>query len=96
MMLKKDNYILGSLIGVFLPLAIFSLIYAVNYSLIILGVVHYYLNLQTLVLISLALNLLPFRYYMVSLKYDKTGRGILLFTFIFIMLFFVFKNKLFV
>ncbi|MEZ5195035.1 MAG: hypothetical protein R2764_01135 [Bacteroidales bacterium] len=95
-MFKKDSYILGSGIGIVLPIIIFGLIYFFNLMMIISGAISEYLNLQTHILISLAINLLPFRYYMVSLKYDRTGRGILLFTFIFIMLFFVFKDKLFV
>lgn len=38
--------------------------------------------------LAIASNLLSFRYYMVSLKYDRTGRGLLLLTFVWIILYF--------
>lgn len=95
-MLEKDNYIFGSMIGIFFPVIFFGFIYGINYILLILGVAKFYLDLQTHLLISLAANLLPIRYYFVNLKYDKTGRGVLLFTFLLILVFFAFKDKLFV
>jgi len=93
-MLKKDHFLLGSLIGIFLPVIILGLIYGINYLLLILGVAKFYMDLQTAVLVSLGANMLPIRYYLVNLKYDKTGRGVLLFTFAMILLFFVFKDTL--
>lgn len=94
-MFKKDSYLLGSGIGIVLPIIIFGLFYLFNFLMIISGIITEYLNLQARILFSLAINLLPFRYYMVNLKYDKTGRGILLFTFILIIAFFLLKDKLF-
>ena len=93
-MLKKDHFIFGSVIGIFFPIAILGCIYGINYLLIILGVARFYMDLQTAVLVSLGANMVPIRYYFVNLKFDKTGRGILLFTFVMILFFFVFKNKL--
>ncbi len=93
-MLKKDHYLIGSLIGIFFPMIIMGFIYGINYLLIILGVAKFYMEIQTAVLVSLGANMLPIRYYFVNLKYDKAGRGVLLFTFVMILLFFVFKNNL--
>lgn len=93
-MLKKDHFLFGSLIGIFLPVLILGFIYGINYFLISLNVAKFYMDLQTAVLVSLGANMLPIRYYFVNLKYDKTGRGILLFTFAMILLFFVFKDTL--
>lgn len=93
--LKKDHYILGLAIGVFLPAAVFGLIYGLNYILFTLGVARFYLDLQTHVLISIFGNLLPIRYYFVNLKFDKTGRGVLLVTFLIILIFFAFKEQFF-
>ncbi len=42
----------------------------------------------TIQLLAIAINLLPFRYYLVRIKADKTGRGILLVTFLFAIVYF--------
>lgn len=94
-MYKKDHYIVGLLIGILVPVILFLMIYGINYLLFILGVAKYYLDLETHVLISLAGNLLPIRYYFVNLKFDKTGRGILIVTFATIIIFFGFHKYLF-
>lgn len=93
-MLKKDHFIFGSLIGLFFPIVILGFIYGLNYLLIIIGVAKFYLDLQTAVLVSMGANMVPIRYYFVNLKFDKTGRGVLLFTFVMILLFFIFKDYL--
>jgi len=92
-MLKKDHFIFGSFIGIFFPVIVLGIIFGINYLLIILGVAKFYMDLQTAVLVSLGANMVLIRYYFVNLKFDKTGRGILLFTFIMILLFFVFKDN---
>ncbi|MCD4694943.1 MAG: hypothetical protein K8S16_01785 [Bacteroidales bacterium] len=94
-MLKKDHYIFGLGIGILTPIVLFGLIFLINYILFQIDVARYYLDLQTHVLVSLFGNLLPIRYYFVNLKYDKTGRGILLVTFAVVLIFFAFKDSLF-
>ena len=91
---KKDNYIFGALLGLIIPAIIYGLILMINLVLVQSGIVKNEINLQTHLLISFAVNLLAIRYYFVNLKYDKTGRGLLLITFILFMLFFVLKNQL--
>ena len=49
---------------------------------------------STMKLLAIFVNLIPFRYYLVKLKADKTGRGILLVTFILSMLYFYFNITL--
>ena len=93
-MFKKDHFLLGSILGIFLPMIMMGFIYGINYLLIILGIAKFYLDIQTAVLVSLGANMLPLRYYFINLKFDKTGRGILFFTFVMILLFFVFKDNL--
>jgi hypothetical protein len=90
--LKKDNFILGAALGLLIPGVIFGLILLINYILVQTGITYIYFDRKIHVLISLTGNLLPIRYYFVSLKYDKTGRGVLLMTFILFMLFFVLKD----
>ncbi len=93
-MLKKDHFIFGSFIGIIFPIVILGCIYGINYLLIILSVAEFYMDLQTAALVSLGANMLTIRYYFINLKFDKTGRGVLLFTFVMILLFFVFKDTL--
>lgn len=94
-MLKKDHYVFGLGVGILAPLVLFGLIYGMNYLLLLIGVAKYQLDLQTHVLISLFGNLLPIRYYFVNLTFDKTGRGILIITFVTVLVFFAFKDSLF-
>lgn len=94
-MLKKDQYIVGLTIGILTPLLLFGLIFGINYLIVVLGLADVYIDFQTHVFISLFGNLLPIRYYFVTLTYDKTGRGVLVITFAVIMLFFIFKESLF-
>jgi len=85
---KKDHYIFGLLIGIIFPALIFGLILIVNLFLVKTGIARLYLDLEIHLLISMGSNLVPIRYYFVNMKYDKTGRGILLITFVLIMFFF--------
>ena len=93
-MLKKDHYIFGLLIGIVFPAIIFGLIFIMNLFLIKTGIAKFYLDKETHLLVSLGSNLVLLRYYFVNLKYDKTGRGILLITFALILFFFALKDKL--
>ncbi len=93
--LKKDNYLFGLAVGILTPAALFGLIYAMNFFLLVIGVAKFYLDLETHLLVSVFGNLLPIRYYFVNLKFDKTGRGVLLVTFVVILLFFAFKDVIF-
>lgn len=92
-MLKKDHYIFGITIGIIVPIVLFGIIYLLNYLLVTTDIAKFYLDLQTHVLISLFGNLIPIRYYFVNLKYDKTGRGVLLITFLLVLVFFGFKDN---
>jgi hypothetical protein len=94
-MLKKDHYVFGLGLGILTPIALFALIFGMNFLLVQIGIAHFYLDLQTHLFISLFGNLLPIRYYFVNLTYDKTGRGILFVTFMIVLVFFGFKDVLF-
>ena len=92
--IKKDQFIFGMLIGLFLPIVLFFLILLLNYILLQMGVAKFYLNLEAHILISMFGNLLSIRYYFVNLTFEKTGRGVLLVTFVVILLFFILKDSL--
>lgn len=89
-MLKKDNWALGVIMGLLLPLIVYGIIFTIvrTYGVVdeIRGI--YMMKQSTMQLIGIFSNLFTFRYYMVNLKYDKTGRGILLATFIYAGVFF--------
>ncbi len=89
-MLNKDRWVLGIVIGILLPMMMYG---------IVLMILIPHGNVENLIyldrpkvpaLVAIFSNLLPFRYYMVNKKYDRTGRGVLLVTFIMVLLFFYF------
>jgi len=94
-MLQKDHYVFGLAIGFLTPVVLFLVILGMNWFLLVIGVAEFYLDLQTHVFISLFGNLLPIRYYFVNLKYDKTGRGVLVITFVVVLLFFALDDIIF-
>mgnify|MGYP003517072876 FL=1 len=86
--LRKDSLPMGLLIGFICPAIFFGILYAV----ITLvqhqtGTLQMDRMVQKLILLSVVPNVLILRYYLVKLKYDLTGRGILLVTFAIAMLF---------
>lgn len=87
-MLKKDSFLLGALLGVLLPALAFVVIFGIDYGIRTLNGAEVVLEQSTMVLISIFVNLFTMRYYLVSLKSDKTGRGILMVTFLLAMVFF--------
>ncbi len=88
-MVKKDNWFFGIFIGIIVPAIILGLLYlgfkffGTPYQKDIL------LKTKNIPLISMFFNMIVFRYYMVNLKYDKTGRGILIMTIAYAILFFI-------
>jgi hypothetical protein len=89
-MLKKDNWALGIIMGLLVPLIVYGIIFTIvsRYGTVdeVRGI--YMMKQSTMQLIGIFSNLFTFRYYMVNLQYDKTGRGILLATFIYAGVFF--------
>lgn len=88
---KRDSLWLGIIIGLLLPVTTYFLIQLI---LIIVGGEYHAFRKSTIYLLSIFVNLIPFRYYLVKLKFDKTGRGILLDTFAMAILFFFFYLEL--
>ena len=88
-MLKKDKISLGLLIGILLPAAFYGILKLVNLGLIEIRNENFQIKEHTIILLSIFINIVPIRYYFVNLKFDRTGRGILMVTFILMVLFFV-------
>jgi len=77
----KDSLLLGIALGLALPLISFGILYAVS-TIFAPADKDYLIGISTVSLISVFTNLFTLRYYLVKLKFDKTGRGILLLTFV--------------
>lgn len=87
-MLKKDNIPFGMLIGILLPAIIFGLLTLIT---VITGsstTWSRHMETSRMILLSVFINLVPIRVYFVNWKLDKTGRGILLVTFILMVIYF--------
>jgi hypothetical protein len=82
--LKSDSWGLGILLGLLLPLIVYALL------VIVINFTGLGLARANAMLLSVFINLFTFRYYMVSLNFDRTGRGILLVTFALVAFYFFF------
>lgn len=93
--LRRDSMPMGLFIGLICPAVCFGILYGI----IALvqqktGALQMDRMIQKLILLSVIPNVLLLRYYLVKLKYDLTGRGILLVTFAIAMLFAVLEFAL--
>jgi RsiW-degrading membrane proteinase PrsW (M82 family) len=80
--LRQDSFWMGLLLGLLIPALIFGVL-----KLIVYFLPHEIMNanvftLERLILISIIPNVLLLRYYLLKLKYDLTGRGIVAITFV--------------
>ena len=90
----SDHFVFGVIAGVLTPLLVFGLIAVVNYTLFTMGTVHHYLDLVNHILFSFIGNVILIRIFFVNLKFDKTGRGVLLITFVLVIALFALQDKL--
>ena len=88
-MLRKDTNLLGVLMGIFLPVMFYGFLFLINLLILSIFDLNFIIKQSTLQLISIFINLLPMRYYFVKLKYEKTGRGILLVMFMYLIFYFL-------
>ncbi len=91
--LKKDKYVTGLLIGLVAPVVLYGLIYLLDLLLFSIFNTHLTAQYHYLYLLSIAVNIILFRYYFVSLKTEKTGKGILLITIAYILIYFFLYYK---
>ena len=93
-MFKKDSFLSGIVIGIVAPPLAFGVLFLINMLIAWLVGSFDGLPVVSLYLLSLVVNLLLLRYYFVKAKFDRTGRGILLITFIgFFLYFILFHNR---
>ena len=87
--LTRDNYVYGIVLGILLPAAFYLFLWLMDLGVLALFDRHMLEKQSYLYLLSVAVNLFAIKYYFVNLKYDKTGRGVLVVTFVLAILYFV-------
>ncbi len=92
---KKDSLWFGVLLALVLSGATFGVLYLLNNTVLVnpQNNDQSVFKLSTLYILSLVPNAILLRWYLVNLKADKTGRGILLVTFIFAVVFMIIYYK---
>ena len=87
--LRKDTYLMGILIGIIVPAILFGILFGALILLVhanpnmLSNNPHLYKSIvPKLILISMIPSLFIMRHYLLNLKYDKTGRGLLIATFV--------------
>ncbi len=85
--LRKDSALMGAIIGVFCPAAIFGILELIVTIAEMRSGMDEIIEIQKMVLLSMVANIFLLRYYLLKLKYDLTGRGILAVTFVIAILF---------
>ena len=84
-MFKKDFFWLGLLIGFVLPLALFGVLYLLDMVSGVLSHPPLELTFKKLLFVSIALNILPIRYYFTNGGMENTGKGLLFITIVMIL-----------
>ena len=78
--LKRDLWQVGIMIGIGLPLLFFMVLFSVDFTLYRLFSFHITDKFHYLFLLSMTANLFPIRHYLIKLRFEKTGLGILFIT----------------
>jgi hypothetical protein len=86
---KRDTFLVGIALGIVLPGIFYLLLYLIDLVVFELFNTHMLAKQEYLYLLSIAINLFAIKYYFVNLQYDKTGRGILIVTFVLAIFYFV-------
>ena len=93
-MLKKDNFIFGLLVGMVLPALFYGILYLAGTFIETGSAWSRPFEKERMALLSITINLVPIRLYFVKWRFDKTGRGVLMITFLLVIAFFIFKRYL--
>jgi hypothetical protein len=85
--LRKDSLLMGVILGTVTPVALFALLKLIVFLFEMkTGPIDLVTN-QKLLILSIVPNVILLRYYLLKLKYDLTGRGIVAVTFIIAIVF---------
>ncbi len=86
--LNKDSHISGVIIGLILPILGFFGSYLIILLVDAITKTNLIQNYFAFQLVGIACNLWPMRYYFIKKQFELTGRGLLLVTFIYVLVFF--------
>jgi hypothetical protein len=81
-MFKKDNFAFGTMLGSGIPILFYLIFSAINKAME-LKLQRIIFEQNTIFVLCIVANLIPFRQYMQKGYYEQTGKGILLVTFIY-------------
>ena len=85
---KKDSMILGVIMGLVLPVIFYAILFSLFFIIREIFSLGSFITNNKIMLIAIFINLFSLRYYFVTLKFDQSGKGILLVTFIYIVAYF--------
>ena len=88
--LRSDSMIIGAILGLIVPIISFAILYGIGLIIDTATGKTNVLSIETLALVSVFVNLATLRFYLLKLKYDLTGRGILIVTFVLAIVYFVY------
>ena len=91
--LKKDSLLMGIIMGLVLPAVVSGIIYFLDVTFPNSATGLPVLKYSTVMLLGIVPNAIVMRYYLVNLKADKTGRGILFITFVYAIVFIILHYK---
>jgi hypothetical protein len=89
-MLKRDNIAFGTLIGLIMPALFYGVLYLISLFVETGTAWTRPFEKDRMLLLAMVINVIPIRIYFVTFKFDKTGRGILLATFVLMVAYFMF------
>jgi hypothetical protein len=88
-MLKKDNFILGMVIGLVLPALMFGILSAAKLFVETGTAWTRPFETQRMIILSIIINVIPLRWYFVKYKFENSGKGVLLTTFLMVVVYFL-------
>jgi hypothetical protein len=92
--LRRDSYAVGIILGILVPLLLFGIIYGI-FAIVLHSNPQMLVNnpglvknlIPKFILLALIPNIFILRYYLLKLKFDMSGRGILIATFAYSIVF---------
>ncbi len=86
--LKRDSWVIGLLMGLVIPIISYGILISIDVLLFNILGIHLTREHHLLYLLSLIGNLFPIRHYLVSLKFEKSGFGVLISTIAIVLVYF--------
>ncbi|MCU0371297.1 MAG: hypothetical protein MUC31_07775 [Bacteroidales bacterium] len=89
-MLKRDNIAFGVLLGFVLPGLFYGLLSLIAMFVETGSAWARPFEPDRMMILALVINVIPIRLYFVTYKFDRSGRGVLLATFLIMVVYFIF------